>query len=373
MAEIHLASCADLGSVRKTAVVKFKDSFAAQPKWRITVEAVLLTLLIGYFDYVTSWEVSLFVFYAVPIFFASWHAGRATGITIALLAGVTWFTTNFPSQPYSTFQLFIWATINRACYFAFVAVGATAMRKLKEETIARVEALTLARTLELEVIRAGEREQIRIGQDLHDGVCQNLAAIEFATTCLRKKLETEHLSQADRLSQLGIARQIQESLKETIVEARNLARGIFPVQVETDGLASGLNELMLKLDFSRESTMSFDSSGDVEVQDPTVAVHLYRIAQEAVSNALRHSGATQIDVRLDREGSSVRLAIRDNGCGFLPRADSSEGIGRRTMRYRAQLIRAQFTIRSEPGRGTTIDCLCPVKQSESRIMEAVQS
>jgi len=358
--------------MQEAVIVTFKKSFAAQPIWLIAVEAFLLTLVIGYFDYVTSVEVNLFMFYAIPIFLASWLVSRPYGISLAVLAGVIWFATNFPSPPL-TFELHVWAAINRLCYFVFVAVGATAMRKLKEETTARVEALTLARTYEHEVIRAGEREQIRIGQDLHDGVCQNLAAIDCATTYLCKKLETDQLSEADRLSQVAVARQIQEFLKQTIVEARNLARGIFPVQVETEGLVPALNELTLKLGFGRECTLCFDSCGDVELQDPAVAVHLYRVTQEAVSNALRHSGATRIDVHLNREDSTVRLSIHDNGCGFLPGADNLHGIGLRTMRYRAELIGAQFNIRSAPPGGTTIDCLCPAKLSEPKIPEVVPS
>jgi signal transduction histidine kinase len=354
-------------------IVNFNNSFAAQPRWVIAFEAVLLTVLIGYLDFVTSSEVNLFIFYVVPIFLASWHVGRGCGISLAVLAGVIWFATNFPSPPLPSLELHVWAAINRLFYFVFVAVGTTAMRKLKEETIARLEALTLARIYEQEVVRAGEREQIRIGQDLHDGVCQNLAAIDCATTYLRKKLETDQLSETGRLSQVATARQIQEFLKQTIVEARNLARGIFPVQVETEGLVPALNGLMLKLGFGRECTMQFDSSGEVDVQDAAVAVHLYRIAQEAVSNALRHSGATQVALRMDRDGSGVRLSVRDNGCGFLPGADKLEGIGLRTMRYRAQLIGAQFAIRREPTGGTTIDCVCPVKHLQPGLAEVLQS
>jgi signal transduction histidine kinase len=353
--------------MRKTVAVKFIAGLANQPNWLIGIESLLLTLVIGFLDYMTSWEVSLFVFYGIPIFFVSWCIGRSFGIAFSVLAAAVWFAANLPTHPYLTQEGYLWAGVNRLFYFVFVAVGGTAMRKLRDENVARVEALTLARKLEHEVIRAGEREQIRIGQDLHDGLCQNLAAIDCATECLREELL------ASRSEQVSTVTQIQKFLKETIVEARNLARGIFPVQVESEGLASALNELTIKTNFRREVTMSFDTSGDVELEEPAVAVHLYRIAQEAVGNALAHSGATHIDVCLHREDSALRMSIRDDGRGFLPDTGQPEGIGLRTMRSRAQLIGAELTIESGQGRGTAIECVCPLADMAARTLEPVRS
>jgi signal transduction histidine kinase len=143
--------------------------------------------------------------------------------------------------------------------------------------------------------------------------------------------------------------------------------------VESEGLASALNELVTKTNFGRGATMSFDSSGDVDLEDRAVAVHLYRIAQEAVGNALAHSGATHIEVSLHREKSTLRMSIHDDGCGFSRNGAQSEGIGLRTMRSRAQLIGAQLEIRSNDGRGTTVECLCPLPETSPLAMEAVRS
>ena len=181
-------------------------------------------------------------------------------------------------------------------------------------------------------------------------MCQNLAAINCATECLKKELEALGLPQA------VMAGKIQAFLKETIVEARSLARGIFPVQVESDGLTSALGELATKANFTGDGTVAFTASGEVRIEDPQIAVHLYRIAQEAMSNASRHSNASRIDLGLSREGALLVLRISDNGRGFRPEANAVECLGLRTMRYRAQLIDATIEIRSEPGSGTVVEC-----------------
>jgi signal transduction histidine kinase len=224
------------------------------------------------------------------------------------------------------------------------------MRSQSEARRERIEALTLAREHELEVVRAVEGERIRIGQDLHDGVCQNLAAIDCATACLREALE-EGGARAPAL-----AGKIHEYLKQTIVEARNLAHGIVPVQVEREGMISALKELVGHANFVREGSAYFESSGDIEIEDQQVALHLYRIAQEAMSNAARHANATQVAVSLCAEGAEVTLAISDDGRGFDSDPKAHRGMGLRTMRYRAKLIGGRLEIVSAPGGGTTVRC-----------------
>ena len=354
-----VTACGDPALLQGISLVNFRASFAAQPRWLILAEMMSLTAAVGIADYLTAWEVSLFAFYGVPIFGAAWLSSRRAGFGIALLSGIVWFAANLNDHPYLTREGYAWAAINRLFYFGFVAAGSAAMRHQREESLARIAALTRARDLELEIVRAGEREQIRIGQELHDGVCQNLAAIDCATECLREELETA------RLPQSAMAGKIQQYLKETIVEARNLARGIFPIQVESDGLASALNELATKANFIREGAVQFECSGDVSIADPQMALHLYRIAQEAMSNAARHANATRTILRLSQSGPLLTLAISDNGDGFDVASNATEGIGLRTMQYRAQLIGATLSMTSQPGRGTTVECVLPLPVSAS--------
>jgi signal transduction histidine kinase len=357
-AAARLAACGRARLLQNARPVKFQAAFAAQPKWLITAEMVCVAAAFGFAGYLTTYEISTFSFYGIPIFIAAWYAGRRAGFGIAVLCGIEWYFANRYSNPYSSFRAYIWAGINRWFYFGFVAVGGTAMRRLHDESRAHIEAITRARNLEQEIVRAGEREQIRIGQDLHDGVCQNLAAIDCVTECLREELETAGLPQA------AMAAKIQKYLKETIVEARNLARGIFPVQVEKDGLVSALRDLATKANFIREGSVQFAASGDIRIGDSQVALHFYRIAQEAMSNAARHANSTRIALSLVQQGGVLTLTISDDGEGFAEDENSSEGIGMRTMRHRAQLIGANIAIRRGPEHGTVVECVLNLPSTE---------
>ncbi len=335
--------------------VKLTSFFSKQPKWLLLTECVGATGAIGVLDRMTSWEVSLFVFYGLPIFVTSWYFGRLPGLIMAGLAGLAWYFANLTSNPYETFNGYFWAAINRAVYFGFVAFGSLAMREQREQTLARLAAVIHSRELEQEIVRAGEREQIRIGQDLHDGVCQNLAAIDCAAECLREELEQAGLPQA------AAAAQIQEFLKATLVDARNLARGIFPVQVETDGLISALNEMVTRAGITRRGEVTLDIDEAAVPDSPAAEMQLYRITQEALSNATRHAHAEHIRISLKRQHDHLHLTITDDGRGFPAANSVTFGIGIRAMQNRAHLLGGELEIRSNPQTGTTV--LCKIPQS----------
>jgi signal transduction histidine kinase len=328
----------------------FRDAFFTQPNSFIYWEMLLLALFIGWLDYITDWELSLFIFYAFPIFLVTWVGGRNVGILFALGAALIWHLANSGTQPYRTTQGYALATLNRLGYFIFVALGAEAMRKHREEVQARIEALTRARELEQEIVRVSEREQIRIGQDLHDGLCQNLAAIDCAAACLKADLDAQASPTA------SMASTIQDMVKSAVTEARDIARGIFPVQMDAGGLAAALSEVVARTNQLRLTSASFAINGDIQIADPEVAMHLYRIGQEALSNAARHAQAEHVSIVLSQEGSRLSMTIADDGRGFTPEASGGDGMGLRTMRYRAQLIGAEFEVASESSGGTIVRC-----------------
>lgn len=317
----------------------------------MAVEALVLAAFIGYLDYITEWEASLFIFYAAPIFFITWYGDRRLGILFAILCGAIWYLANYETHPYVTPEGYAWATINRAIYFIFVAVGCTAMRLQGEESRAKIDALTRTRELEQELVKASEREQMRIGQDLHDGVCQNLAAIDCATECLRTELEIIGTPQA------AATVAIQKMLRDTMVEARNLARGLFPVQMDSHGLSAAVQELVSATEQLRQTSVTFTASGDIRIDNQGVAMHLYRIIQEALSNAVRHASASHVAVALHEERGLLAVSIEDNGRGLPKSAESAAGMGLRTMRYRAQLIGAALTAGPASSGGTVIRCM----------------
>lgn len=318
----------------------------------VLVAALALIALIGYADYVTEWEWSLFIFYAFPILLFTRRGDLRLAILTALLCGVAWFWANESSHPYRTASGYAWASLNRLAYFIFVAVGGTALHNQREEMRARLQALQRAQALEHEIVRVSEREQMRIGQDLHDGLCQQLAAIDCAAACLKADLETEARPEAQA------ADTIQQMLRDAMLEARSLARGISPVHADADDLPAVLEELADKINGAGAVTATFTQIGEVQPLEPQTALHLYRIAQEAVRNALKHAQASHLEIEL-QEGDSLKVSVADDGRGFAVRP-SSKGMGVGTMRYRARLIGAELAIAPRDAGGTIVTCTLPL-------------
>lgn len=313
---------------------------------------------IGLLDMRTPWQFSLFILYSVPVFVVAWCVGRRASIAFALLATLLSWVANMDSHPYAL-PGYAWSNVNRFVALFFVAICGATMRDYREAARKRVEALERTRELEREIVRTSEREQMRIGQDLHDGVCQSLAAITCAAECLKVELEQNGLHHASTVGE------IQHMLSATTVEARSLARGIFPVQLDVFGLSAALSELVATTYKLRHSAVSFETSGEVDVKDPEVAMHLYRITQEALSNAMRHANASHVRVRLIGDGKSLVVSVSDDGCGSATQL-RPDGMGFRTMQYRAKLIGAEIQVLTERAAGTTIRCSLPLESNHAQ-------
>lgn len=203
--------------------------------------------------------------------------------------------------------------------------------------------------LEQEILEASDNEMHRIGRDLHDGVGQQLTALSLRITGQQKELQTQAPQFAESL------RRIMGELREIIRQVRILSHGLSPVALEDNGLVEALRKLA---DDTRSATRidcEFEESGGTRLADPHVSAQLYRIGQEAVSNALKHAGAKQIRIWLGTTPSGLELRVSDDGRGFAP-ADSRTGLGLRAMKYRADIIGAVMQIDSRPGQGTRISC-----------------
>jgi len=236
----------------------------------------------------------------------------------------------------------------------FAAVAASAVRELRREQSARHEVMAKIRSLESNSIAAAERAQNRIGRELHDGVCQSLAAIDCALACLRRDLSPDQSRQADT------ALAIQELLKAAIVETRGIARGICPIHIGRDGLPDALAALASGYSRLQPLPIHFRCGGRVEIWDPTVALHLYRIAQEALSNAVRHSQGASVSLEIAHEAGILTMAVRHDGIGVNSYNLPDNGLGLATMRDRALSMNARFEIRRNRPRGTLIRCSLPM-------------
>ncbi|HEY7091321.1 MAG TPA: PAS domain S-box protein, partial [Tepidisphaeraceae bacterium] len=164
--------------------------------------------------------------------------------------------------------------------------------------------------LEQEILEISDREKRRIGQDLHDSLGQLLTGIGFRSKSLANKIAARKIPEAEN------ARQIADLVTQAISQARGLARGLQPVEPKPAGLMSALQELATSLQDLFKISCIFKCPSPVEVSDPAAATDLYRIAQEACHNAIKHGRAGQVIVELSRKDSTVTLSVRDDGVGF---------------------------------------------------------
>lgn len=204
--------------------------------------------------------------------------------------------------------------------------------------------------MEKQVAEISDREQRRIGQDLHDSLCQHMVGISFAAELLRDKLARKELTEAAQ------AETIAEMVNEGISQARNLARGLYPVRLEVDGLSSALEELAAHVQARNTVACQFSCDDAVLIHDEVAGNNLYRIAQEAINNALKHGHAKNISVGLGAVEDEVTLTIKDDGIGFPETLEGANGMGLHIMNYRAKMIGAFLDIRRGAGGGTIVIC-----------------
>ena len=209
------------------------------------------------------------------------------------------------------------------------------------------------RRLEKEILNVSEEERRRIGQDLHDGLGQMLTGIGLLSQDLTRQLEEEGHERAEDLAE------ITDHLKEADQYARDLSHGLIPVDVEANGLTEALRRLSQNAERLFNVDCAFREVGTVLIHNNTAATHLYRIGQEAVSNAVRHGSADDVKIILASGDEQIRLQVRDNGTGFEDGATDGSGMGVHIMNYRARIIGGTLEISSELGKGTVVTCTLP--------------
>jgi PAS domain S-box-containing protein len=220
--------------------------------------------------------------------------------------------------------------------------------------IARIRTEAALQQSEAQILEISDREQARIGQDLHDGLCQQLVGLAFDANSLDHQLAKTGRSEA------AAARRIADRLDQAITEARQLSRGLFPVRLEGDGLPSALEELARTTRERSCIVCDFESDGPVLVPDGSLATHLYRIAQEAVNNAVKHARPKLIVIRLRLHAERIELTVEDDGTGLDPApAIKPAGLGLHIMEYRARTLGGTLQIARGADGGTLVSCCVP--------------
>ena len=210
--------------------------------------------------------------------------------------------------------------------------------------------ITERKRLEKEILEINDRVQGRIGQDLHDGLCQQLAGIELMSQVLEQKLASRSKADAARIGE--IAGHVRDAISQT----RLLARGLSPITLEFEGLMSGLQELASNTEKIFRVACVFQCDTPVLLPDQTIATHLFRIAQEAVSNAIRHGKAKRIVIKLARRACDWCSRSRTTALGFPQLPPSQKGMGLRIMQSRSALIGGVLAVENNPAGGVTVTC-----------------
>lgn len=321
--------------------------------------AVAIVLVAGLADYLTGVEIFLSVFYLLPVTLAVWFVGARFGVLIAVLSVAVWLGGDLAAGArYGHTFVPAWnAAITLAFYLAVVWLLArlrSLHRELEERVRQRTKALTEEMAgrerLEREILDIGERERQRIGHEFHDSLGQHLTATAMAAHVLQGKLAAQSRPEA------ADAGGLVEMVEQAIELNRQLALGLSPVQMTGEGLMDSLRELAAGIGERTPIRCDFLCRDPVLIRDSAAGMHLYRIAQEAVNNAVKHAKATRIVIRLSGDGDAVTLEVQDDGVGLPEPLPKGAGMGLRIMGYRAAMIHASFAVRRGGEGGTWVTC-----------------
>ena len=325
------------------------------PRGILVIICLGLTGLVGYADYLTGYERSLLLFYLVPISMAAWFDGFIFSLAIAVVCILMWVLSDLASGIPSV--RFWDMGMGFACYVLFAGVLsklATLVRELDRRVDQRTAALQREmaerRRLDQEIARVADRERHRLGQDLHDSLGQHLTGTALTAQALKEKLVARCASEVPEAEK--VVRYVEEGIDLT----RKLARGFFSPDLDSEGLLMALQHLADNLRERFEIDCVVDGDESICIQDGTLANQFYRIAQETVTNSVKHGAAKRINIRLSMDGPDLCLTIVDDGVGFPDKPPQSEGLGLRLMRHSAALSGATFDVRRNGQHGTITTC-----------------
>jgi len=238
-----------------------------------------------------------------------------------------------------------------SCVLSPLSMGGT------DHWLAVINDVTERKRLERGIIEIANREQQRIGSDLHDGLGQELTGIALMLRRVAAQLTKEKSSA--RLDVEDVIGLVNHAIENT----RSLARGLSPVSTQSGGLAAALNALAARASERYGVRVEFRNNVGVPLElNEAYATHLYRIAQEALTNVVRHSLATEVAIGLEIVGDELHLRIEDNGRGFTHQAtDGAAGLGLKMMRYRAQMLGGDLVLETSAHGGASVRCSCPLE------------
>lgn len=355
------AELADLSSVEARSEPVSRRTFSLPfPKVWLALVCTILALIVGYLDYLTGYEQSLLLFYLVPIAIATWFGRVIFGLTFSILCVAVWVLSDILA---GIARVGFWnLSMALSAYIVFTVMLAN-LRSLLNELEDRVRERTKAlrreiaerERLDREIATVADRERRRLGQELHDSLCQHLTGTALTAQSLRDKLALRFAPE------VGEADRVIDYIEQGIDLSRDLARGFFAPELDAEGLTFALRSLAENMSERFQVPCTFSGEESVRVADSTVATQLYRIAQEAVMNAIKHASPGKVQVRLTKSEDGVMLRVDDDGVGFPERLPEPQGLGLRLMSHGAGLLGANFKVARNPSGGTSVTCKVPAQ------------
>ena len=334
---------------------------------RLVLIATCFSLVgvVGYVDYLTGYERSLLLFYLLPISLAAWFGDVVLALVIVFVSVTVWKLSDLAA---GIPAVGLWNAGMAFLSYALFAIVLSKLRTLVLELDRRVQERTAAlqhemaerQRLDQEIAQVADRERHRLGQELHDSLGQHLTGTALAAQVLKEKLALRSASETAEAEKL--VRYVEQGIDLT----RNLARGFFSPELDPDGLTVALQGLAENVTERFGIPCVFEGEESLRIHDSAIATQLYRIAQEAVANSIKHAAAQRITIRLAMSPSELSLTINDDGIGFPDKLPRSEGLGLRLMRHRASLAGASFDVRRNDHRGTIVTCKLNLQDGTDR-------
>ncbi|MGH7995790.1 MAG: ATP-binding protein [Opitutaceae bacterium] len=335
-----------------------------RPPWRPWVSAAINVALIGlvaFGDYSVGPHVIIHVFYVLPVVLAAaWLGWRASVVASIVSVGARLATQYVADPQYAARPETWWNSLITLAMFlvlarllrGFLSLQLQLEERVRQRTAALEEEVAARNRLQRELLRISDRERSSIGHDLHDGLCQHLAGTALAAQVLAEQLATADFVMAEEAH--GIVRLVEEGIAQT----RTLANGLLLAAIQPDRLAPELEKLAENVRRHHGVPCRLAVRGDPMPADDTTASHLFRIAEEAVRNALRHAHPTRMEIVLAGDRGALTLSVADDGPGLPPR-HRGPGMGLRVMAHRAEIIQGGLDLEPAAGGGTLVRCRVP--------------
>ncbi len=219
------------------------------------------------------------------------------------------------------------------------------------KSIASLMNITEHKRLENEIIRISEIERQQLSSDIHDGLGPHLVGIKFMTNILEEKLNKLSIPESKDIKKINLL------ISEAIEHSKKLAKGLCPVDIDSDGLVVALEELTSNTKNIYSVSCDFKHDDKISISDSIAATHLYLIAREAINNAIKHSNSSKLNIILQKNDNSILLSISDNGTGIPKLLDQKSGMGINIMKYRARMINSNIIIENNNNGGTSVICI----------------